>query len=91
MVKLLVLLFVIMVALGFAMPPDYVAVGVLMFLLGYNAQYVLALAWRAHRARRKAPRRGSLVYLRCPHGPQAVRTERPPFRSIPDLREVPND
>ena len=75
MVKLLVLLFVLMLALGFAMPPDYIAVGVLMFLLGFNAHYVFALAWRAHRAKVHAPRRGALVYLR-PHGPQAVRKER---------------
>ena len=74
MVKLLVLLFVLMVALGFAMPPDYIAVGVLMFLLGFNAHYVFALAFR-HRNRTRAPRRGSLVYLR-PHAPQAVRKER---------------
>ena len=32
-------------------------------------------AWRAHRAKVHAPRRGALVYLR-PHGPQAVRKER---------------
>ena len=75
MAKLALLLFVLMVALGFAMPPDFVAVGVLMFLLGYNAHYVFALAWRAHRAKLHAPRRGSLIYLR-PHGPQAVRKER---------------
>ena len=74
MVKLLVLLFVLMLALGFAMPPDYIAVGVLMFLLGFNAHYVFALAFR-HRNRTRAPRRGSLVYLR-PHAPQAVRKER---------------
>lgn len=81
MAKLIVLLFVLMCALGFAMPPDYVAVGVLMFILGYNAQFVLALAWRAHRAKMRAPRRGALVYLR-PHGPQAVRKERRPAEGV---------
>ena len=51
------------------------AMVVLMFLLGFNAHNVFALAWRAHRAKVHAPRRGALVYLR-PHGPQAVRKER---------------
>ena len=75
MAKLLTLGFLLMFALGYALRPDYIAVGVLMFLLGFNAHYVFALAWRAHRAKVHAPRRGALVYLR-PHGPQAVRKER---------------
>ena len=75
MTKALIAGFALMFALGFAFPPDLVALGVLMFLLGFNAHYVFALAWRAHRAKVHAPRRGALVYLR-PHGPQAVRKER---------------
>ena len=75
MTKLLLIAgFALMFALGFAFPPDLVALGVLMFLLGFNAHYVFALAFR-HRNRTRAPRRGSLVYLR-PHAPQAVRKER---------------
>ena len=76
MAKWTVLGFLLMFALGFALPPGYVAIGVLMFLLGYAACYVLALAWRSHRGTTRAPRRGCLVYLHRPHGPQAVRKER---------------
>ena len=74
MTKVLIAGFALMFALGFAFPPDLVALGVLMFLLGFNAHYVFALAFR-HRNRTRAPRRGSLVYLR-PHAPPAVRKER---------------
>ena len=38
--------------------------GVLMFLLGYAACYVLALAWRSHRGTTRAPRRGCLACTR---------------------------
>ncbi len=76
MVKFSLLLFVLMAALGFAIPPDYVALGVLMFALGYNAHYLLSIAWRAHRAKARAPRRGCLVYLRPRTAPMAVRKER---------------
>lgn len=76
MAKTLGYLFLVMFALGVAFPPDYIAVGVLMFLLGYVAHYVLALAWRDSRGRARAPRRGRMVYLHRPHGPQAVRKER---------------
>lgn len=73
MAKLLTLGFLLMFALGYALRPDYIAVGVLMFLLGFNARYVFAVAWRHHRSHLRAPRRG-MVYLR-PRGPQAVRKE----------------
>lgn len=75
MAKLALLMFVLMCALGLALPPDYAAIGVLMFALGYNAHDVLALAWRAHRAKVRAPRSGALVHLHRSYGPQAVRKQ----------------
>lgn len=66
--------FLLLFALGYAVPADYLAVGVLFFMLGFNAQYVLAVVWRRRRESR-VPRPGSLVYLRPRTAPQAVRKE----------------
>jgi hypothetical protein len=66
--------FILAFALGFAFAPAYIGVGVLFFMLGFNAQYVLAVVWRRRRESR-VPRLGSLVYLRPRTAPQAVRKE----------------
>ena len=67
--------FLLAFALGFAFSPDYIAVGVLFFMLGFNAHYVLAVVWRRRRNTLRVPRHG-LVYLRPRSAPQAVRKER---------------
>ncbi len=67
--------FLLAFALGFAFPPAYIAVGVLFFMLGFNAHYVLGHIWRRRRQSR-VPRPGCMVYLRPRRAPQAVRKER---------------
>lgn len=71
----LIAAFALAFALGYAVPADYIALGVLFFMLGYNAQYVLAVVWRRRRNTLRVPRHG-LVYLRPRSAPQAVRKER---------------
>lgn len=64
-----------MFALGFALDPAYMVVGVLMFLLGFCAHYVFALAWVRWKAQAASPYRGTFR-VRAPRRPQAVRKER---------------
>ena len=63
----------LMFVLSFAISPEYLVIGVLFFLLGFNAHHVFALVLRRRRNQVRAPRHG-MVYLR-PHGLQAVRKE----------------